>query len=107
MKTTKSNQLKVGSPIWVFDAKYHWVKSYKCHWIKYEIIGETRASWLYGPESRPYKLPKKGPHHGILFSEEDVEKECFVHDNAYRLSDLVRRNANYEQLKEIERIMGQ
>ena len=78
---------------------------YKYGWVKHEIIGETCMSWLYGLERKPIKIPKKGPHHGVAFSEEEVAEKCFVNENADKLSELVRR-ASYAQLKEIERILS-
>ncbi len=74
---------------------------YREHWEKREIIGETRVSWLlkYGG-----KVKKKGQW-GVAFSQEEVDRNVWEHENAYRLSELVRRQP-YEVLRKIADLIG-
>lgn len=101
---------------WMYDANFRVYRDpetgikemspiYRLSWVRHEIIGETKQSWLYGEVSRPMKLAKKEPRHDVVFSLDEVEQRCYVHHNRYRLAALVK-SAEYEQLKEIERILS-
>jgi hypothetical protein len=72
------------------------------HWVPYEVVGETRVSWLlqYGR-----KVPKKGKLFGVAFSEEEVDQFCYVAENRYAISEQVRQ-LEYEKLKHVADIIG-
>lgn len=68
------------------------------------IIGETRVSWLIGPEWRPTKYPKRDP--SGLYGLADIEDRLWVESYAYRLSDAVRRCGDAEKMRQIARMVG-
>lgn len=86
----------VGSPIW------------REHWKEVFIVGETRVSWLVGPEwcrnqlNRADKLPKKSFPGIYAVSDEDLERRSWVVENCHRLSEAVRSCKDYDVLKTIE-----
>lgn len=76
------------------------------HFYKTEIIGETKQSWHTGVAWNPTKHPKKNNEFGKrLYTEEQVENECWKNSHAFKLSEAVR-TAPIEQLKQIAKIIG-
>jgi hypothetical protein len=80
-----------GGPIW------------REHWRPITIIGETRNSWLGFNGTK--KIPKKGGY-GICFSEEELNKEAWVHENGHRIADKLRFCKDYEKLQKIYHILN-
>lgn len=74
---------------------------YREHWRKVNIVGQNRVSWLleFGG-----KVPKKGGY-GIAFSEEEVDRDVWKKENAYRIAELTHRQP-YEVLKQIAELIG-
>ena len=117
--------MKLGDKVWVFDSnireyvddegKRHASPIYRKKFIECYIIGETRVSWIishYTLEEAPEWAVKKGTKvkkadEGKKFwsSEEDVEKECWIFGNAYRISEKVRKCDDYDILKRIDEMI--
>ena len=77
---------------------------YREHWRKHEIVGETSRSWV---TKWGNKVPKRNYLHRLYcFSEQELDERCYVHENRYRISDLVRREWNYERLRKIAELIG-
>ncbi len=119
--------LKVGSPIWIFDANHrvyprdggmHSSPIWREHWRKHVIVGETRVSWLVGRHPKdgwPAKINKRKLangelKNGALASKADVDAECFVHDHAYMIGQAVQRLSGgiraAETLRQIAALVG-
>lgn len=82
--------MATGGPIW------------RCHWKEVEIVGETRVSWItkYGR-----KVPKAGGA-GIAFSEDEIDKAAYVHDNRSKISSAVMMCRDYETMKKIAEMLN-
>ena len=50
------------------------------HWEEKAVIGETRVSWLIGPDWDPRKIPKRGPWpmRGICRSRGEVKARAWA-----------------------------
>lgn len=118
-ETDNSGSLAVaiGSAIWIYDAnrrvyardaagRSYGGPLYRESWREEPIIGETKMSWLIGPDWKPKKIAKKGPHCGICFSLAELEDRCWEHDNRHRLSEKVR-GATLSQLRRIDAILSE
>lgn len=115
--------MKVGDTVWKHDRNrrvYEYDNGdkstspiYRKSFREMYIIGETRVSWLisYWSESSEIALKnatkiKKAEAGRILFvGEEALDKHCWVHDNQYRISELVRKCSDYDTLKQIEKLL--
>lgn len=90
--------LRVGGHVWHFEPNRRVYRQpepgrrypdggpiYREHWHLVEITGETARSWVtvYG------KCPKKGPHYGFAFSDEEVDDDVFDNENRHRIAALV------------------
>lgn len=124
MSSDSKEELKphVGMTVWVFDENRRIYPERKPgeayggggpiwreHWTKRQIVGETSKSWLvgYSVNSARKHLKKDFPSEfGILLSEDDVIKATWIHDNAVRLADSVRRCRDYSTLQQIAAIIG-
>jgi len=84
-----SNGKALGSPIW------------KEHWAPHEVVDETRISWIL---RNGRKVSKKGGN-GIAFTEEEIDRQAYVADNYYRISDMVR-SLGYDKLKQVADLIG-
>src|SRR5690348_13336803 len=76
--------LAVGSTIWVFDCNRRvYAKDgrggpiYREHWRPVKIASETSRSWI---TDWGQKVPKKGEHHGVCFTEKEVDDKSWVED---------------------------
>jgi len=123
--------MQIGDKVWIFDSnrrQYHDDKGNKLDrcWFKYYfkdqiILGETKQSWIVGSEysntdsKSNYKVNKKTltytygyGHDGILYtSEEQVNQLCWMNDNHYKISEMVRNCKNYDKIRKIEEILNQ
>lgn len=87
----------VGGPIW------------RKHWVEEQIVGETRVSWIVGPEwmreprqlSRALKVPKKDWPGSLAVSEEDIDKAAYV-EGRHRIAERIRDCRDYDTLKAVE-----
>lgn len=111
--------LKIGSPVWRYDGNRRVYRKdasgrsigasiERHHWVRLEITAETSRSWIvteYGREL--FKIPKAKPREAtaLRFSEEEVDRECWITENAYRVSEAVRR-LPYDQLAGIALSIG-
>jgi hypothetical protein len=67
-------------------------------------VGETSRSWLtdYGN-----KIAKRGTDSSLVsFSEAEIDRAGWVHDNADKVSQRVRACDDFEKLKAIEAILA-
>ncbi len=71
-----------------------------------EIVAETSRSWVIGKGYSECKVPKKGIHPGYAFSEEEVDDDCYLHDNRYKIAQLVERLIDVTSLRKIAEIVG-
>jgi hypothetical protein len=76
---------------------------YRFHWRKVTVVGETRVSWIVSPYGT--KIPKKGCR-GVLFSQEDVDRDVWMHVNKHKISEKVRNCQDYNLLKKISELIG-
>lgn len=113
MSESDHNAVEVGCAVWVFDInlrKYRRDENgrsvggpiWREHWQRQEIVGETRRSWItnYGK-----KIPKAGAR-GIAFSEEEIEREAFVHENSHKIAFEVQQIKDHELLKKVAELIG-
>ena len=79
-----------GGPVW------------RDHWRKHEIVGQTKRSWItrWGK-----KVPKAGGN-GIAFSEEEIDREVFIHDNRHKIADRVMQLTDHDILKRVAELVG-
>ena len=105
--------LGIGSTIWMFDNNrriYPKPRSasgggpiYREHWRPVTIEGETSRSWVtswYGN-----KVPKRGPRHGVAFTEAEVNADVWAHDHRYKIVRMVEL-CEVETLKAIAQAVG-
>lgn len=106
---------KVGDPIWIFDDNHRVYQKGKLgpvwreKWRKRLIIGETSRSWLVGCSMNspyPTKISKKGPHHGVAFSESEIDEAAYIEENRYRISEAVRYVRDANVLRKVAELIG-
>lgn len=95
----------IGDTIWIFDQNRCFYKPgekggpiWREHWRPEIITGETRVSWVtqWGA-----KINKKAPGNGVAFSQEQIDRAAFVHDNAHVIAGRVRQCRDYDLMKAI------
>jgi hypothetical protein len=99
--------------VWIFDINYRSYRQdengcayggpiWRDCWRKHEIVGETKRSWItrWGR-----KVPKEGGH-GIAFSEEEVSREAYIHDNRHKIADRVMQLSDHDILKRVAELVG-
>ena len=121
--------MQVGDKVWIFDNNRRYYKDdkgnkltsswYRGHFIELYIVGETTQSWLVGykgenPDNRScIKVNKKtlsykfeyGRDGHLYTSEEEIDKNCWVNDNQYKIHEAVNYCNDYDKLKAIEEIL--
>ena len=103
---SSKKDLKVGDYIWLYNVNHRVYGKegggpiYRESWIKTKIDGETSRSFLAGH----HKLPKKGNY---ITSEEELDREVFVNDNAYKIAEEVRYCRDYEKLVTIKNLLSE
>lgn len=79
------------------------------NWREYDVIGETKISWLVGFEPRPTKVNKKTfvSSDGVIYvpTLADIAKTEYVWNTRYKLGEAVKYCKDYDKLKEIQRIL--
>ena len=122
-------KMQIGNKVWIFDGnnreyvddKGNKIQSpwYRGHFIERYIVGETKQSWVIGYKNSSMedisnlKINKKtltyngtyGLDGRLYISEEEIDRKCWVHDNHYKMQDLVMRCNDYDKLKRIEEIL--
>ena len=71
--------------------------SYRHHWHKVNVVGETTVSWIL---SSGKKVKKSN-----TFSDSDVEDQIYIHDNKYKIADLVQRIDDADILRAVDAIV--
>lgn len=81
-------------------------------WLKYpesdfvneiEVIGETRISWIQGPEWVSNKWPKR--KYSVV-TEAEYQRWLWVSKHRYLISDQIRRNVSSELVERIAALIG-
>lgn len=83
------------------------------HFVERWIVGEVGRSWLVAwekdadPDGRVEKFPKTAPRNSErrLFSEAEVDDSVYVHDNAYRIAEAVRK-LDAAALRQVAELIG-
>lgn len=105
------SEFKLGDDVWMFsenrrvynrlpDGRPVGNAIYREHFYKMNIESETSRSWIVGGE----KYAKSKPDG--LYSKEMMEENIWCKENRFGIIDLIRYNANAEQLKQIADIVG-
>jgi hypothetical protein len=123
--------MQIGDKVWIFDSNNRQYKDdkgnkldrcwYRGYFKERYIIGETKQSWIIGFEKSSIedrtnlKVNKKtliysttntcGFNGKLYISEEQVDQECWLQDNYYKIQEQVRRCRDYNKLKKIEEIL--
>jgi hypothetical protein len=126
MKKTKL-ALAVGQKLWRFEPNKRVYEKengyprlvYRHHWIENgaTVVGETRVNWLVVPYDKepPYNLfmrdiarvPKNGPlPPEYAVDAAVVEQDIWVHDNKYKLIDVIQKSRDYAALKAVAELVG-
>lgn len=112
-----SERIAIGSAIWIFDQNRRiypkagkgrlWASGgpiYREHWTPAKITGETSRSWITDRYGR--KIPKKGEHPGVAFTQKEVDDAVWMHDHRYRVSELAARCQDVEIVRQIAKLVG-
>jgi hypothetical protein len=102
---------KIGDTIWIFDTnrlvyprdaegRATGGPIWREHWKPVVIVGETSRSWL---TNHGGKIAKSGTDPRLVsFSEAEIDRASWVHDNAIKISRRVWACDDFEKLKAIE-----
>jgi hypothetical protein len=106
-------ELNIGSKIWYFDECHRVYRKdargqatgsavYRESWRQVEITGENRRSWitLFG------KAPKHGAHTGWAFTQQELEKICWMVENKYRIVERLRLCDDLHKVMQVAQILG-
>jgi hypothetical protein len=125
--------MQIGDKVWLFDSNRRCYEDdkgnkliscwHRCHFDERYIVGETNQSWIVGYEGSSVdsksnlKVNKKTLQYSntnmyhldgrLYISEEEIEKECWLNDNSYRIRQMVERCRDYDKLKKIEAIFNE
>jgi len=121
--------MQIGDKVWIFDSNNREYKDdkgnktqspwYRGYFIEKYIIGEVKGNLIIGYKGSAVEdksnikvnkktLSYKGKYglDGILYvSEEEIDHKCWVHNNQYKIQDLVIRCNDYNKLRKIEEIL--
>lgn len=101
--------LGIGSTIWIFDQNRRVYRDnrsrpvYREYWRPIKITSETTRSWI---TEWGQKIPKKGEHHGVCFTEKEVDDKSWVEENRYKISEAVNRMRDAETLRAVAKLAG-
>lgn len=111
-----ASDLKIGDTVYLFDSNrrvYPKNKNtqigpiWREHWRPVKVTGETSRSWIIGEAWDTHKLPKKGQAgFAVAFSQEEIDRAAWVHDNAIIISHMVSCCKDYAVLKHIATLVG-
>jgi hypothetical protein len=112
------SNIGVGSTIWRFDPNRRVYPKpetgrilpscgpiYREHWVPVVITGETSRSWLWG-HRRDVKIPKRGPHPGFAFTQEEVDDDVWARASRHRVSRAVEHCQDVTKLRQVAAILG-
>lgn len=109
--------VSVGGTVWVFDLNRRVYRERKPgelyasggpiwreHWRPRKVIGETARSWVLEWGA---KVPKKGADPAyFVFSEADIDRRSWVHENQHKISRMVESCNDYETLLKVAAALG-
>lgn len=105
-RMTMNEPLKIGSTIWKFDQNRRVYEKngrggpiYRKHWVEVKILRETTRSWVI--DYWGSKVPKKGPHPGYAFTQEELEDDIWVKDTRYEVVQAVESCKDANILRQI------
>lgn len=112
-------QVGIGSTVWIFDSNRRVYPKpppgkiyaeggpiWREHYGPHKIVGETRVSWVLDREGGR-KIPKKrAPNSYICYSQEEIDEQCWIHENRSRISHLVNRLEDPAVLREVARLVN-
>lgn len=104
--------MRVGDPVW--RLRDRWTANASGRWEALAVIGETSRSFIVGVAGSTHELAKLSKAvlrdgacpDGWAISEEQVERDAWVHEHAYRITELAGRVADYETLREIAALIN-
>lgn len=95
----------IGKVIYIYDLNRCIYRDGRCiekeHWEPVVIEGETKVSWVL---RHGRKIPKKGVR-GVCFTEEERDKEVWLVENRFKISEMVR-SLSYDDLRAVAAIVG-
>ncbi len=102
--------LQIGSTVWKFDQNYRVYNDgepgpvYREHFRPHKIIDETSRSWVLDNYKRT-KVNKKSLA-GVYVFQEEIDQQCWIKDNLYRIVTAVRQCRKYDTLRQVEAIVA-
>lgn len=109
-----SNQIGIGSKLYEFNEntrvylRRNGGPSYRGHFIEVDVIGETRVSWVVGPNWSPRKVNKKdimSGRAGCYFTKDAMELQIWRRHNEHRIKSHMSL-VSTEMLKAIAEMIG-
>jgi hypothetical protein len=120
-RTAPVPTLAIGAPVWKFDQNRREYERdekgrasgppiWRKHWVRYAIKSENRVNWILDDSwgdngSRISKRDPRSAGWGFAFSEEEIDRLAWIHDNAHKLADAVRRCTDYETLHAVAALL--
>lgn len=112
--------LSVGDEVYIYDENHMVYEKnasgksfggpiYREYFVRKIITKETTKSWMVenwikaSKKSGEYKNERSGID--LIYGAEEVEEKIYVHDNAWRLGDAVRRCNSADKLRRIKEIL--
>ncbi len=85
------------------------------YWEAYEVVGETKVSWLVGHAWNPIKVDKKTleqrgsqwPQRKFAANRECMEQQIWISDNRHKICNVLNHCTDYDKLKRIEAILNE
>jgi hypothetical protein len=109
-------EIKIGDTIYGYHVNNNrrGTNGLPAYWEDYEVVGETKVSWLVGYKNNPIKVDKKTLTERnmnftpIVFvaNREEMEKANYVDCQRYKIAEKVRCCTDYDTLKKIEEILN-
>lgn len=96
----------IGSTIWRKDGRTIQGPVYREHWRPLTIDAETSRSWVCGPKWAQYKVPKKGPHPGFAFTQQEVDDDVWVNEHRSRIVREIEWLNDASVLRQIAALIG-
>ncbi len=97
--------------VWLFDenrrvyGEDHSAPIWREHWVKREITGETSRSWIVAIAGQERKIPKKGDHRGVAWSEAEVNRKAWIKDHRHRITRAIE-HLSTDDLIAVARLIG-
>jgi len=78
---------------------------YREHWRPYEVVSETKQSWVLLSGLKVPKNPAKRSS-SFALTQEEVEQDIWINDHRAEIAQLIYRFEDVEKLKQIAKIVG-